>query len=297
MLLDLPPPIIQSLNLECLRSSFVSIDIKRDDLIDPVVSGNKLFKLTEHLSEFKNQNAKTLITFGGAYSNHLHATAYVGKQLDIKTVGFIRAEAHELENLTPTLQDCKKWGMQLEPVSRSEYKLKQTSDYILAVSKKYERPYWVPEGGSGQLGVKGAERILEGVDQSQYDVIVAACGTGTTLSGIINASEPHIRVMGVPVLKGASWMFDEVASQLTQHNQNWDLALDYHFGGYGKWSRELTDFVSAIYAEAKLPLDLIYTGKAFYALIDLIKRGEIKQGGRVLFIHTGGLQGNRSTSL
>ena len=295
-MLNLPDPIVQSLKIHETSLLDVSLDVKRDDLIDPIVSGNKLFKLIDHLSEFKKLNAKTLITFGGAYSNHLHATAYMGKKLGIKTVGFIRAEAHELERPTPTLADCQKWGMQLEPISRSEYKLKQTSNLVMALSEKYEQPYWVPEGGAGTLGVKGAERILDGVDQSQYDVVVAACGTGTTISGIINASEPHVQVIGVPVLKGASWMFDEIKGNLSKQQQNWDLALDYHFGGYAKQNSRLLGFIESMNNQYQLPLDSVYTGKAFFGLIDLMKCGKIKKGSRVLFIHTGGLQGNRSTS-
>lgn len=288
-----PQPIIQPVQLDELGLSDVSVDIKRDDLIDDVVSGNKLFKLHYHLQAFKEQKRHTLLTFGGAYSNHLHATAYAGKMLGIQTVGIVRAEPHELEHLTPTLNDCKHWGMILEPVSRSEYKLKQDSHHIQQIAKQYSDVYWVPEGGSGELGIKGAQLILEGVDQSQYDVIVLACGTGTTLAGVIKASAPHVTIIGVPVLKGAKWMTSEVAQYLDAGMNNWQLELNYHFSGYGKWNETLLAFIEQMQTNIDLPLDPVYTAKAFYGLLDLIRNKTIKAGSRVLFIHTGGLQGAR----
>lgn len=291
--MELPAPVIRNLELDILQHHQVSIGVKRDDLIDPVISGNKLFKLYDHLQAFYDQKKDYLITFGGAYSNHLHATAYVGFKLGIKTVGFVRAEAHELETPTPTLEDCKKWGMVLQPLSRSEYKLKQESEVVKEIAHNYQNAYWVPEGGSGELGVKGAERILDGVDQSAYDYVVLACGTGTSLAGVIRASEGNIHVIGVPVLKGAKWMLGEVQSNLTDNNANWHLELGYHFSGYGKWNDELMNFIEDIESKTGLPLEPVYTGKALYGLLDLVKQGKIQKGCRVLFIHTGGLQGKR----
>jgi 1-aminocyclopropane-1-carboxylate deaminase len=289
----LPKPIFQRIALDTLSAFGVSLHVKRDDLIDDVVSGNKLFKLHHHLQAFHAQNKQTLITFGGAFSNHLHATAYIGQALGIKTVGIIRAEPHELKNLTPTLSDCQSWGMTLAPVSRSEYKLKQDSGVVQKIANQYPDIYWVPEGGAGELGVQGAQLILDGVDQSHYDVIVLACGTGTTLAGVIRASEPHVQVIGVPVLKGAKWMAAEVEQYLDAAMNNWQLVLDYHFSGYGKWNDELLNFMADIQAQTGLPLDPVYTAKAFYGLVDLIRLKTINKGSRVLFIHTGGLQGAR----
>lgn len=287
-------PIIQVVpSFQCIDHFDISLHVKRDDLIDDVVSGNKLFKLYHHLQTFRENHNQTLLTFGGAYSNHLHATAFVGRKLSINTVGFIRAEPHELENLTPTLQDCKNWGMALEPIARSEYKLKQDSTVVEQLGQKYSVPYWVPEGGAGELGVKGAELILNNVDQSQYDIILLACGTGTTLAGVVRASEPHVQVIGVPVLKGAKWMAAEVQQYLAPHMNNWSLECDYHFSGYAKWSQALLDFMRQVKTEINLPLDPVYTAKAFYALVDLVSRGKVERGSRVLFIHTGGLQGAR----
>lgn len=289
-----PKPIIQPIRLHVLTDFDISLHVKRDDLIHDAVSGNKLFKLHYYLQRLQQEKKQTLITFGGAFSNHLHATAYIGKHLAINTVGIVRAEPHELTHLTPTLQDCRDWGMRLEPVSRSEYKLKQQSACVCDIAQKYPDPLWVPEGGSGVLGVRGAQLILKDVDQSQYDVIVLACGTGTTLAGVINASEPHIHVVGIPVLKGARWMQAEVEQYLNPGRDNWQLALDYHFSGYAKWNEELLGFIKHVKHEANLPLDQVYTAKALYGLVDMVKRSVIKKGSRVLFIHTGGLQGARA---
>ncbi|MFY0639618.1 MAG: 1-aminocyclopropane-1-carboxylate deaminase/D-cysteine desulfhydrase [Bermanella sp.] len=281
-------------SLKVINDFEVSLHVKRDDLIDDVISGNKLFKLYYHLEVFFKNKHKTLITFGGAYSNHLHATAFAGQQLGIKTVGVIRAEPHELETLTPTLQDCKNWGMTLIGVSRSEYRLKQNSTMVQQHAQAFESPYWIPEGGAGELGVKGAELMLNGIDQTQYDVIVMACGTGTTLAGVIRASSPSVKVIGVPVLKGANWMHKEVEQYLESHMTNWELQLGYHFAGYAKWNDGLLNFIEQMQAQTNLPLDPVYTAKAFYGLLDLIKQEKIAKGSRVLFIHTGGLQGSRS---
>jgi len=287
---------IQSIDLSFLGVHDVSVSVKRDDLVDPVISGNKLYKLKYHLDALKQQNKQTLITFGGAYSNHLHAAAYAGKQLGIQTIGCIRAEAHELKQLTPTLKDCVQWGMSLEPMSRSEYKLKRESSTANVLEEKYPDAYWIPEGGAGELGVKGAELMLAGVDHSQFDTVMLACGTGTTLAGVIRASSDNMQIIGVPVLKGAKWMAGEVEPYLSTSQTNWQLVLDYHFSGYGKWNQELIEFIQLVETETKLKLDPVYTGKAFYALVDLIKSGKINKGSRVLFLHTGGLQGFRNES-
>ncbi|NVK38823.1 MAG: pyridoxal-phosphate dependent enzyme, partial [Gammaproteobacteria bacterium] len=273
---------IQSIDLSFLGVHDVSVSVKRDDLVDPVISGNKLYKLKYHLDALKQQNKQTLITFGGAYSNHLHATAYAGKQLGIQTIGCIRAEAHELNKLTPTLKDCVHWGMSLEPMSRSEYKLKRESSTASVLDEKYPDAYWIPEGGAGELGVKGAELMLAGVDQTQFDTVMLACGTGTTLAGVIRVSAENIQIIGVPVLKGAKWMAGEVEPYLATSQTNWQLALDYHFSGYGKWNQELIEFIQLVETETNLKLDPVYTGKAFYALVDLMKSGKIDKGSRVL---------------
>ena len=273
----------------------VEVDVKRDDLIHPVVSGNKLYKLHYNLEAFLRGDYKTLVTFGGAYSNHVHALAYAGKELGAPTVAIIRGE--QLLPLNPTLTDCVNWGMVLEPVSRGVYRQKEGDDEIKSILSSYDRPYLVPEGGGNTLGVKGASLMLESVDQENYDIIVVASGTGATVAGLIYASEPWVNIIGVATLKGASWMSLEVREHLQSLNCfkiNWQINCDYHFGGYGKKNAELDAFVKKIGSEYKLFIEPIYTGRALYALLDLVVKGEIKSGARVLFIHSGGMQGIRS---
>lgn len=290
---------ISPVDIPELNNFNISLFVKRDDLQHPIVSGNKLYKLFYHLQRCQQLGVKTLLTFGGAYSNHLHATAYAANQLGIQAVAIVRGE--QIIPLNPTLKDCTDWGMILEPVSRQDYKLKQNSAGVKAVLDRYPNAYVIPEGGGDLLGVKGAQKILQGVDQSQFDYIVCPCGTGTTLSGIISKSQPHIHVVGIPVLKGANWMVEEVQTWLnklkddgeTAGYNNWSINTEYHFGGYGKVTDELSDFIVDMERQYNLPLDPIYTAKCVYGILDLAKKGVLKQGSRILFIHTGGLQGAR----
>lgn len=273
----------------------VTVDVKRDDLIHPIISGNKLYKLHYNLEAFQEGGFKTLITFGGAYSNHVHATAYAGMELGVNTVGVIRGE--QLLPLNPTLKDCVDWGMTLEPVSRGVYRNKENDSEIQAILSKYEKPFLVPEGGGNTLGVKGASLMLETVKQQDYDLIVVASGTGATVAGLIYASGPLVKVLGVATLKGVTWMAGEVRKYLQDlkcANTNWSINCDYHFGGYGKKNAELDEFVKSVSTDYGLPIEPIYTGRALYGLLDLVAKGEVTRGSRVLFIHSGGLQGARS---
>ncbi len=285
---------LEPFNHPLLLKHNVSVNIKRDDLLHAVVSGNKLFKLMFNLNEFKRLHKKTLITFGGAYSNHLHATAFMGKELGVQTVGIIRGE--QLLPLNPTLKDCTDWGMILEPVSRGDYRQKQASADIQNIINKYSSAYIVPEGGANELGVLGAAKILEGIDQKKFDTVVVACGTGVTMAGIVSACEPHLRVIGMPALKAEKWMASEIQGWLDVvgcSNKNWMVEYQYHFGGYGKTKPELLQFIEEMEQQYQLLLDPIYTGKAFYGLLKMIEHGEVVSGSRVLFIHSGGLQGSR----
>ena len=286
---------IERFDHSILTQHSVQVDVKRDDLIHPIVSGNKLYKLHYNLEAFASGGYKTLVTFGGAYSNHLHALAYVGNELDVPAVGIIRGE--QLLPLNPTLKDCVGWGMVLEPVSRSVYRQKEQATEIKDILSAYHKPYLVPEGGGNALGVKGASLMLDSVNQENYDYIVLASGTGATVAGVIHASLSSVKVIGVATLKGASWMAQEVRDHLLSmncHKTNWKINCDYHFGGYGKKNTELNEFVNKIATESGLLIEPIYTGKALYALLDLVSQGEIEKGSRVLFIHTGGLQGART---
>ena len=290
---------INHLSIPELTNQGISLFVKRDDLQHQVVSGNKLFKLFYHLQHCQKNKIETILTFGGAYSNHLHATAYAAQQMGINSVAIVRGE--QLLPLNPTLKDCTDWGMVLEPVSRIDYKQKQGSEFVQNIIAQYKGAHVIPEGGCDLMGVQGAAKILEGVDQTEYDYIVCPCGTGTTLAGIVSKADPHITVLGMAVLKGAQWMEAEVEEWLSksyqqskqQHQASWRINTDYHFGGYGKIKPELLEFIKTNNLDYDLPLEPIYTAKAMYGVLDMIRKGMFEKGSRILFIHTGGLQGYR----
>jgi len=273
----------------------VHVSVKRDDQIHAVVSGNKVFKLRYHLEAFKTGGYEHIASFGGPYSNHLHALAYVGYEQGIKTLGIIRGE--QVYPLNHTLQDCVNWGMELIPIPRIEYKHKHESELLQRYLSQYESIYLVPEGGSGLLGVQGAEDILSGVSLDNYDYIVCACGTGTTVAGLISSiaqQNKTAHVYALAVLKAKEWLQQEISEYLNgraQQYKYWQVSDEYCFGGYGKTPKELLSFMEK--ESAHLPLEPIYTAKAWYGLQQLVQTKQIANGSRVLFIHTGGLQGWR----
>lgn len=283
----------------------ISLSIKRDDLQHNIVSGNKVFKLYYHLEHCKKNNINTILTYGGAYSNHVHATAFAAKQLGMKSVAIIRGE--QILPLNPTLKDCVHWGMTIEPVSRLDYQQKTNSKDIQRVLSRYPDAHVVPEGGADISGVLGAGLIMNEINPLDYDYVVCGCGTGTTLSGLIASGYPGVHYLGMAVLKGANWMNKEVQHWLDQISEHpdtpknasqlaaieWSINTDYHFGGYAKTKPQLTEFISQMKHSYDLPLEPIYTGKALYGVLDLAKKGFFKTGSRILFIHTGGLQGAR----
>ena len=290
---DLFLAILQSISLPVLNQCKVTLTVKRDDQLHPIVSGNKAFKLKYNIVAALNAQADSLLTFGGAYSNHLHATAYAAYKKGLNSVGVIRGE--QILPLNPTLRDCVKWGMTLHPVSRKLYQEKSSEGFLQLLDAQYPNAFMIPEGGASELGVKGAEEILADISLNDFDYIVAACGTGTTLAGLIKASKGEANVIGVPVLKNATWMYEEISRWLpaSDKRKKWDLWLDYHFGGYAKKNDDVIQFRKAIFEQISLPLDDIYTAKAFYAVLDQIEKGYFKVGSRILFCHTGGLQGMR----
>ena len=239
------------------------------------------------------QNHATLLTFGGAYSNHIYATAAAGKRLGFRTIGIIRGEAYD--ELNPTLQFASDCGMQLEYVDRTTYRNKTSEEYINSLNKKYGRFYLLPEGGSNILALKGCAEIVKEIDHG-FDIISCACGTGATLAGIIHGLETGQKAIGFPVLKGAGFLSDEIKNFLQQAGSeasaHWQLNTDYHFGGYAKTTTELWAFIEQFKKDFDVPLDGVYTGKMFYGLFDLIKKGYFPKGSRIIAIHTGGLQGN-----
>ena len=266
----------------------ISLYIKREDLIHPFVSGNKFRKLKYNLLQAKAENHDTLLTFGGAFSNHIAAVAYAGQEQGFKTIGIIRGdELRDKISENPTLTFAQNCGMQFEFVTREQYRLKNDISFLEKLKENFSRFYHIPEGGTNALAIKGCQEILTEGDVD-FDFVCCSIGTGGTISGIINTILPHQKVLGFPSLKG-DFLKDEIRNFV--QNQNWELITDYHFGGYGKVNEELITFINQFYNENKIPIDPIYTGKMVFGVIDLIHKNFFFFFLKILLIHTGGIQG------
>ncbi|MDY0780230.1 1-aminocyclopropane-1-carboxylate deaminase/D-cysteine desulfhydrase [Tenacibaculum sp. IB213877] len=283
----------QQILLPVLQEKEVELWIKREDKIHEFVSGNKFRKLKYNIQEAKQQQKDTLLTFGGAYSNHIVATAVAGKLSGLKTIGIIRGDelAKNIDKVlqeNTTLLEAYKNGMQFEFVTREQYRNKNDADFLQRLNEKYGYFYLVPEGGTNALAVKGCEEILIEEDE-KFDYICVAVGTGGTIAGLINAAKEHQKIIGFPALKG-DFLSEEI-KKLTSKTHNWELQNNYHFGGYGKYTEELIRFINQFSAQTKIPLDPVYTGKMVFGIVDLIKKDIFEAGSKILIIHTGGLQG------
>lgn len=270
----------------------VSLYLKREDLLHPQVSGNKFRKLKYNFQEAMSIGEKVVLTFGGAFSNHIAATAAAGKLFGLKTIGVIRGDelGEDLEKTlqgNATLRFAVSCGMRLEFISRGAYREKNTPELMEALRKKFGSFFAVPEGGTNELAVKGCEEILTEEDR-KFDLICCAVGTGGTLSGLINSSSEDQSLLGFPALKG-DFLSSEV-EKFAQKN-NWKIIPDYHFGGYAKVNRELIEFINRFRSEYGIPLDPVYTGKMIFGLFDLMEKGFFLENTRILAVHTGGLQG------
>jgi len=266
----------------------IELVIKREDEIHPHISGNKYRKLKYNIVAAKAQAFDTLLTFGGAYSNHIAATASVGEKFGFKTVGIIRGEelADKIDK-NPTLEFAQKCGMQLIFVIRSLYREKENPEFIDHLKKEFGNFYVLPEGGTNMLAIKGCEEILTKQDKS-FDYICTSVGTGGTISGIINSVGRNQKIIGFSSLKG-NFLKGEIKKWTT--NENWELNTDYHFDGYAKTNNELIAFINKFKLETGIPLDPVYTGKMLFGLVDMIQSNKFKKRSKVLVIHTGGLQG------
>jgi 1-aminocyclopropane-1-carboxylate deaminase len=272
----------------------ISLVIKREDLIHPFVSGNKFSKLKYNLLQAKAENQSTLLTFGGAYSNHIAAVAYAGKENGFQTIGIIRGDelADKIES-NPTLNFAQECGMQFEFVSRETYRLKTEESFLKQLQQQYGAFYLIPEGGTNTFAIQGCEEILTPEDAS-FDYVACAIGTGGTISGLINSVLPHQKVLGFPALKG-DFLQDEIRNFVRQ--DNWELITDYHFGGYGKVTNDLIDWINQFYEQTQIPLDPVYTGKMVFGIVDLITKNYFPENAKILLIHTGGLQGIQGMNL
>ncbi len=273
------------------KSMDISVDVLRLDQIHPVISGNKWFKLKYHIDAALRENKKGIITFGGAYSNHLVATAMACSENNLSSTGIIRGERSIPEN--DSIRQMKEAGMRIIYVTRETYKNKEAlaGDFI-ASNQEY---YYVPEGGQSTEGIKGAGEILSFAG-NDYTHILSPVGTGTTLAGLINASSDKQQVIGICTLKIADTHSNEIELFIKSNTlkNNYSLMYDYHFGGYAKKTDQLVVFMNDLYNCERIPTDFVYTGKMFFAVDDLIRQNFFPRGSKLLMVHTGGLQGNRS---
>ena len=278
----------------------VDIWLKREDLIHPHISGNKWRKLKYYLRDFRASGKKVILTFGGAFSNHLAATAALGKMAGIPTKALVRGQ--EVQS-NPTLDFCREQGMEIEAIPRKRYATKDEFEFLQLMEEKLPEVYIIPEGGKGPLGTKGCTEILEDVDES-FHYICASAGTGSTMAGLL-LSEYPARFLCFPALKGAVFLKRAIVQQVMDFKGAFSTGVDekllvdgrlevaenYHFGGYAKVSDELIEFVNSFYEKHEVPLDPVYTGKMMYGIFDMIEKGKIPAGSKLLALHTGGLQG------
>jgi len=274
--------------IELPKDFGVELYLKREDKIHPFISGNKYRKLKYNLAEAKKQKQDTLLSFGGAYSNHIAAVASAGKELGFKTIGIIRGkELITKISQNQTLTFAKDCGMIFKFISREAYRTKSDSNFLNNLKNEFGSFYLIPEGGTNDLAVRGCEEILTEEDGA-YDFICCSVGTGGTISGLINASSSHQKVIGFPALKG-DFLQKDISKFAVK--SNWKLITDYHFGGYAKINSELIEFINKFKTNYDIPLDPIYTGKMMFGILELTKKYYFLKGSKILAIHTGGLQG------
>lgn len=283
----------KSLNQFLYKKNGVSVYMKREDLLHQHISGNKFRKLKYNLFHAKKSGIECLLTFGGAYSNHITATAYAGKLLGFKTIGIIRGDELALD-IQKTLQtnsslkfasDC---GMELQFVSRTQYQNKTNSVFVEELRKKHPNFYLIPEGGTNEFAIKGCEEILTKEDQ-KFDYICSAIGTGGTISGLINSKKETQKILGISALKG-DFLQKEIEN-MVENNKNWEIINDYHFGGFAKINEQLIRFMNEFKNQYNVALDPIYTSKLMFGINDLIEKKYFPKETLILTIHTGGLQG------
>jgi len=297
---DLTNSPLQPLHNTFLEQADIQLYVKRDDLIHPQFGGNKWRKQKYNLIHARENNFDTLLTFGGAWSNHIYATAAAARHFGFNSIGIIRGEKHT--PLNATLSFAESCGMQLHYVSRAEYRKKHEPPFQQKLKQQFGDVYILPEGGSNTLALQGCKEIVEEINneiEQPFDIICCASGTGATLAGLVKALKPEQSAIGFSALKGGEFLHDEVKNFLGDQYPatNWRIETAYHFGGYAKIDDELIHFMRQFQDEYSFALDAVYTGKLFYGLFDLIKNKAFKPGTRIVAVHSGGLQGNKGFGL
>lgn len=271
------------INTSETQKNDVELELLRLDLLHPIISGNKYFKLKFHLKEAITNQSEGILSFGGAYSNHLHALAFASNLFGLRSIGIIRGE--EPKEYNHTLRDCLQWGMQLKFISRDTYRHTNDEEILRSIQNEFPHYLLVPEGGNSALGLAGAEEIYKNIGDS-YDYICVAVGTATTLRGIATQAASHQQVIGFSALRNAFPSYQAIAGEV--------LNQEFHFGGFAKQSPVLLSFMNDFKQDHGVELDFIYTAKMMLGIFELIQNGFFPKGSKLLAVHSGGLQGNRS---
>ena len=285
-----PSPIQQIHDIE-LEKYDVKVYIKREDLIHPLISGNKWRKLKYNLKEANKLECSSIVTFGGAYSNHIYAVAAAGKIFNFATKGIIRGE--KSLPLNPTLSFAKECGMNIYYETRENYRKKEEIQYLSVVKEKFKNCYILPEGGTNEHALEGCAEVIDEID-IPFDIICTPCGSGGTLAGL---STRNVKTLGFCVLKGDGMLDSKIQSLLQAKKTNWTINYDYHFGGYAKFDQLLINFITRFKDIHNIQLEPIYTGKMMFGIYDLIKKGYFKKGESIIALHTGGLQALQSLQM
>jgi 1-aminocyclopropane-1-carboxylate deaminase/D-cysteine desulfhydrase-like pyridoxal-dependent ACC family enzyme len=287
--LDIP---VQKINHPLFIEQHIEVNILRLDRVHPIVSGNKLFKLHYFLKEAELKPGKAIVTFGGAYSNHLIATAFACKKMGIQCIGIVRGESAAI--LSPTLQQCIAYGMQLIFVSRELYHHKNEPAFLKELNINVEDCIVIPEGGYHPLGAKGASLIMNSFTKKDYTHICTAVGTATTLAGLLMEKTHEQQIIGFSVLKGLHDMDERIKYLTGKSDIHYKIISEYHFGGYAKKTNQLIDFMNTLWKEHQLPTDFVYTSKMIFGIFDRIEKRYFPENSKICILHTGGLQGNNS---
>ena len=264
----------------------MEVFIKRDDLLHPTIMGNKWRKLKYNLIEAKNQGFSSLLTFGGAFSNHIYAVASAGAEFGFETIGIIRGDELN-ENSNPTLKYAFSKGMKLIFVSRTDFQNKEKLALELG-----KNSFILPEGGTNELAIKGVKELMYEIDnQIKPNYVCVSIGTAGTFAGLLNGSRIDCKIVGFPALKGITTVNQLISPDFFENKTNYEIMLDYHFGGYGKYNNELLNFIQTFENEHHIPLEQVYNAKMFFGVLDLISKDYFPKNSKIVMVHTGGLQG------
>jgi 1-aminocyclopropane-1-carboxylate deaminase/D-cysteine desulfhydrase-like pyridoxal-dependent ACC family enzyme len=285
-------PFVTELKSNLYKDKRIRVSMLRLDEIHPIISGNKLFKLYYFLDEAKNSSHKKIITFGGAFSNHLAATAFACREMNLKSIGIVRGEKPAM--LSHTLLFCLDHGMELQFISRENYKRINEKDFLDGLKEQHGEHVLIPEGGFSIKGKEGAALITQTSDSSGFTHVCMAIGTATTFAGIIEGSRDQYEIIGFSVLKNMNDIHKRLLALEVSSSKKYSFIADYHFGGYAKKTDELISFINEFYLRQKVPLDFVYTAKMMFGVNDLVQKNYFPPGSNILCIHTGGLQGNQS---